>query len=344
METVGFVPEPNCGRGTVGIIWTCLTTIFLSTWTSMHMHDYQPPTIYMVMKVTIWGVYFFIPELAALGAIRLLFSAWTTRRALRLIPGSGWERCTLRQAFLFGVLERFVSIAGQAEESLSMEEFTRLARSGKIRYSQLPDDDQIKARSKSDSLSKGIAIVQMLWFAASIVARLVAKHPISLLEDVTVAYVFCGLAIFIAYYRCPQNVQEPFVLRGQDTDTRNTDGEQVGDHVSSNLEPSEAVVVPIAILITAIYTGIYLAAWNYPFASTTEAWLWRLLSIAGGILVVTWISLSKLTKDEIDLVFLAVLGLARLGIIVLALMAFRQAPAGIYQKPSWVAYWGHIGG
>ncbi len=31
-ELIGFVAEPNCGRGTTGIIWNCVVTIILCTW------------------------------------------------------------------------------------------------------------------------------------------------------------------------------------------------------------------------------------------------------------------------------------------------------------------------
>lgn len=33
--TVGWAPEPQ-GRGTIGLIWSCLATIFLCTWNVVH--------------------------------------------------------------------------------------------------------------------------------------------------------------------------------------------------------------------------------------------------------------------------------------------------------------------
>ena len=34
--------------------------------------------------------------------------------------------------------------------------------------------------------------------------------------------------------------------------------------------------------------------------------------------------------------------LCRVMMVMIALMAFRQSPAGVYTKPSWDSYWGHI--
>lgn len=35
---VGVVREPDAGRGTIGILWGCATTIFLCIYTSLHPH------------------------------------------------------------------------------------------------------------------------------------------------------------------------------------------------------------------------------------------------------------------------------------------------------------------
>jgi len=35
---IGFVHEPNCGRGTIGILWSCATTILLCTYIALHLH------------------------------------------------------------------------------------------------------------------------------------------------------------------------------------------------------------------------------------------------------------------------------------------------------------------
>lgn len=34
--TVGWMPEPQ-GRGTIGLVWSCLATIFICTWSALHL-------------------------------------------------------------------------------------------------------------------------------------------------------------------------------------------------------------------------------------------------------------------------------------------------------------------
>lgn len=149
--------------------------------------------------------------------------------------------------------------------------------------------------------------------------------------------------MFIFWYTCPQDIKERFVLETQDNSTTNAGGERrVGDFKEM---PSAASILILGFFL-AVYTSIHLAAWNYPFTSTTEAWIWRSLSIATFVLGVSILMMAiwkeKSTKS---LAFLSVAAytLVRLGVTGLAFAAFRKAPAGIYLTPSWSAYWGHIG-
>jgi hypothetical protein len=86
MDMVGFVPEPHCGRGTIGIIWSCLTTIFLSTWTSYHMGFSDTRVKTKIFEVALVVLF---PEVMAARALEQSVNAWYFRKALRVIPG--WE-------------------------------------------------------------------------------------------------------------------------------------------------------------------------------------------------------------------------------------------------------------
>lgn len=94
MDMVGFVPEP-AGRGTVGIIWSCLTTIFLSTWTSLHLDFASKNSESKIIDV---AVCVFCPEIFAAVALSEAINTWYIRKALRMIPGG--ELFSLKQAFL----------------------------------------------------------------------------------------------------------------------------------------------------------------------------------------------------------------------------------------------------
>ena len=139
---------------------------------------------------------------------------------MRVIPG--WERFSLKQAFL--IQKNGVTI--QSQNLIKPDQFFDRARSGNILFHQLPQNSQIDARSKSDWVSKMIAICQALWFVSNTASRLVAGYEISLLEGLTTAYVFCGLVMFISWYQCPQDVKEKFDLQTQDNQTTNAGEEK----------------------------------------------------------------------------------------------------------------------
>ena len=259
---------------------------------------------------------------------------------MRAIPG--WGQFSLKQAFL--IEKSGVTI--QSQYPIKPDEFFDRARSGNILFHQLPQNSQIDARSKSDWLSKLIAICQALWFVSNTASRLVAGYEISLLEDLTTAYVFCGLIMFISWYQCPQDVKEKFDLQIHGNQTTDAGGEK---RVKGLKRMSETIILLMFTFFLAIFTGIHLAAWNYPFASGAEAWIWRVLSIATFILGL--ISLVMVLFEEninsavyFGIVTLIVYVFVRLGVTTLAFIAFRHAPAGIYLMTSWSAYWVHING
>lgn len=191
MDMIGFVPEPHSGRGTMGIIWSCLTTIFLSTWTSYHMDFSDTRVKNKFFEVA--GVVFF-PEIMAAVALMESVHAWYFRKALHVIPR--WERFSLKQSFF--IQKKGITI--QSQNSIEADEFLDRARSGNILFHQLPQNSQIDTRSKRDWLSKTIAICQAVWFVSNTASRLVAGYEISLLEGLTTAYVFCGLFMFISWF------------------------------------------------------------------------------------------------------------------------------------------------
>ena len=95
METVAFVPEPNCGRGTITILWSCFSTIFLSTWVELHQEEDDPS---LMGKAGFFLSTLFTPHVLAARGLNTLMTAWKLRGAMRRV--SGWTDFTLAQAFL----------------------------------------------------------------------------------------------------------------------------------------------------------------------------------------------------------------------------------------------------
>ena len=71
---------------------------------------------------------------------------------------------------------------------------------------------EINDRSKSDSLAKFLAIMQVGWLAVHVVARTIQHLETTTLEVTTLSFVVCTLGSFIAWYRKPYDVQIFIIL------------------------------------------------------------------------------------------------------------------------------------
>ena len=98
---VGWVAEPNCGRGTSGILWQCITTIFLCVYTAFH---YSPPTKALRWRLSLlnrvfWTVIGLLaPEVVCTLAIRQFVGASRLRKQAKALG----MPLSLAQSFLLG--------------------------------------------------------------------------------------------------------------------------------------------------------------------------------------------------------------------------------------------------
>ena len=72
-----------------------------------------------------------------------------------------------------------------------------------------PTADEIKDKSKGDTLSKAIALVQTLWFVIQCIARRAAHLPIIALEAMTLAYTVMTVCMYAIWWNKPLNVGCP---------------------------------------------------------------------------------------------------------------------------------------
>lgn len=72
-----------------------------------------------------------------------------------------------------------------------------------------PTEAEIRDRSKGDTFSKLIVLVQSLWFMTQCIARHIEHLPITELEIATVAYTIPILGIYICWWSKPLAVSQP---------------------------------------------------------------------------------------------------------------------------------------
>ena len=69
-----------------------------------------------------------------------------------------------------------------------------------------PRGGELSNQSKGDVLSKGVAVLQTVWFVVQCIARLVEHLPLTNLEVMTLAYTVMTVAMYVAWWDKPLNI------------------------------------------------------------------------------------------------------------------------------------------
>lgn len=224
-EEVGWQAAPLT-RGTMQILWSCISVVVLITWTNFH-----PPVgvsrkqrIFTAITSTLF------PELPALVALKDFCVAFHLRKSLISIPGpntwrKGW---TLTKSFL--VVKRGIRLhqyhrdhanchmrSGQNKDTTKdnitePQIFQMLAHVGSIQYKDFPTSEEIQDKSKGDWIAKSITLLQLLWTIVNIGCRSGYNFSVSLLEGLMLEWVVLGLLALIPWWKCPQDINVPYSL------------------------------------------------------------------------------------------------------------------------------------
>ena len=85
-STVGWAPEPE-NRGTIGLIWSCLATIVLCTWNTVHPHvPAEGESAFSIFwcRVQYMVAALVAPEYMCAEALQQLFNARAVQKRLSL--------------------------------------------------------------------------------------------------------------------------------------------------------------------------------------------------------------------------------------------------------------------
>lgn len=209
--TASFVPNPS-GRGTLDIFWTCTFTIFLSAWTVIHSRVPRPGLSKrekLVNKLSgcLWTI--FIPELT----ISRAYVEFAHARVLRNEVNSRITGTVNRSAVTLHVRfmspprhpprndgHGFFAEIGGLPDKESGRERTVVDLGGIIFLVQLrflPEltKDIISAKSKSDTPSQILVVVQVFWMLIHIIARFAERLSVTALEMFAMAQAHCALRL-----------------------------------------------------------------------------------------------------------------------------------------------------
>ncbi|KZP11718.1 hypothetical protein FIBSPDRAFT_837244 [Athelia psychrophila] len=358
-------------RSLVGIVASCLATIFACVWVAVHPNVPGPnqtrkSRYFESFKLV--GVTLLVPEWVLAWAVRQFLQATdqsklTLNNYHSLCLFTAW---TMTHGFLM-IMGGFHSYrGGQPMFPLDAGSVLALVRSRSL---VPPTSGELGDRSKGDALSKTIAILQTFWFVAQCIARHVENLAITNLEIVTLAYTAITVAMYAAWWHKPLKVQYPVRVKGDREFVKNTlpfhwvfiiayvtgnqdqlitlsDEEQVPTFWSNCT--SDLLILfgdIIALMVAMVFGAVHCAAWSYTFPSLEQQKMWRVCAIAiaaiplpmaGAFAVYNPITSAPRKYFEYTIAFFMALRallyiVARLLLLILSLTTLHNLPLSAHQ-------------
>ena len=376
----GWRPEPHCGRGTWSILWSCLATIFICTWSALHLGVPKRHGRWYLFfrRIRFMLLAAVAPEWILAKAAQRLFDA---RALLKKIRKEGNQEWTLTH-IQFLLAGGFCTRTPEGHESkCSRTQFQRFIKMKSIEGPPI-SEEELQARGKSDLVIKLIALLQIIWFAVQTLLRGIQHYQITALEIMTVAFVLCTVFSYGMCWYQPQDVEYAVILEIRNVASA-TDRATRIRYIGRSRRAEEDAGTPTrrrrrvrrdpldtyvrgwgvehtpGILLRFFACGfgaLHCLAWNSPFPTSKEKLAWRICSVTTTVLPA--LVLSTLAPEdrcnlgdtatsvfaECDLLITALYVLGRVTIIVLAFMALRALPADAFQTVNWTDYLPHFAG
>ncbi|KAF1955042.1 hypothetical protein CC80DRAFT_416530 [Byssothecium circinans] len=233
--TPAFVLGPNT-RSTLSIVWNCLGTLILCTWSILHLNvppQLTPRSTAQIIRRWLyhsgtklkWMVITILAPETIMGiAYSALKSAWDSDKVLsELANGDGVEWSTAHSFFadMGGFVVMFEEWAGQDMALMDGSNLwaltaaqVALARNRNI-ISCLPSlsKDELRDKNKGDLLVKSLALFQILWMILQLFVRWKNNKQASQLEIMTLSFAVCPCIIYMLTWSRPQDIHTPIIVR-----------------------------------------------------------------------------------------------------------------------------------
>ena len=362
----GWVPEPD-GRGTWSIVWSCLVTIFICTWSVLHLDvPKRHGRWYLFFRKVRWMLLAALaPEWILYCSVESFFEARSLLGRLVTHGGDGWTLEHAEFAIAGGIRVKSPN-SGKIVPN-RIESLKKAVESGQIKEPPI-SKEELKSRSKSDGVVKLIALLQITWFGLQALFRAIQHLQVTPLEIMTVAFLVLAVLIYALWWNRPQDIEYPIIItlqnaeNGVETSQRlNVDTKSRGGtkrwftdekYVASG--KTGGFLISIFVFIAPLFGAIHCLAWNATFPTSKEALAWRICAVAttslplllSAIFMITisvWDGVSNdVSSGSISfLLFLYVI--ARITLITLAVMSLRALPADAFQTITWTKYMPNLG-
>ncbi|KAJ6481028.1 hypothetical protein C8R45DRAFT_1215885 [Mycena sanguinolenta] len=352
--TTDSCDDINSCRTLFSIVWGCLATIFACTWVSVHP-NVPPPgqsrlqLFWRRLKMMLIGI--IAPEIMVGFAARQRLGAHILSKDFQF---------PMTHSFFF-CMGGFVSSAGypilttkQLEDPALGLEFQEAIRNISV--------EDIEDRSKGDALSKGVALLQGLWFILQCLARIHQRLAVTQLEVATLAFAVVNILIWLLWWNKPLDVQRPIIVgppslsvpvpvphsragRVISSFLGLLNGDRYYDPLSSTSLPPPLFwslplnsdrqhgVICAMTLVGTLFGAVHCVAWNTIFPTAIEMWMWRSCSSLIA-------AIPGLVSLQLLLPFACMVGTptyiaARLILIVLPFASLRSLPPSAFMDVNW---------
>jgi hypothetical protein len=348
----GWAPEPNTGRGTMDIIWSCLVTIVACSWTVVHP-DFQVTKRWFSSKVRWCIVAVFAPEMMAYTALSELLRIRHHFNVIRKMKKGQRTMSKLFFVNMGGVKLKFEDCTetlgydddGDFSPHTSLLNLQRALKLNILDMKSIPAAD-VKKRAKTSYIVKALVCLQASWLVAQVIGRAVANLPITTLEVVTVGYVVCALIAYGCWWHKPQDAEVSIIINCKRL-TKESFHEQI-EEIDDEPDPERWWKKVLLYIICCTFGAVHCTAWNFFFSTFAERVMWR---VAGVLTVVLplfvpasgsleFFSSSWLVVFNWGLPFFYVP--VRLYLMVEPFVAFRSVPVGIFYTVNWSAWIPHV--
>jgi hypothetical protein len=313
----GWVGQPNF-RGTFDILWTCLFTVFISTYTILCLNLPTPKESawHVIGRKLFWmGLSIAGPEFV----LTYASGQWgTAQDSVEAFRASGYPQWTLRHGF-FADMGGFLLVPRDSTPfPITAKHLHWLVSHNYLRFPEI-SKKELWDKSKQDTIAKGITCFQISYLILQCIGRAAQHLAITTLELSALAIVACSIITSLCWLRKPVDVMTPIKLYTESStdeilrEARETASrpyrqtpldfvDDLGPSWALNVQPFMHLPVgpferpiprfgndrlpnlrghqeTLLCVTTLTYAAIHLAGWNYAFPTKVELILWRASSM-----------------------------------------------------------------
>ncbi|KAG1730950.1 uncharacterized protein EDB91DRAFT_737230 [Suillus paluster] len=249
-------PSRSDTRTLWDILWSCAATLFACAWTAIHPNIpgmKEGKLTITSRRLLIMVMALIAPELMITWAARQFFSARAAAKEFNDEFGSqhaqahgdhgdiaestatllreiselderstpkaavrNFREWTMAHGFFAWMGGFMLNVDDKPRATLDPDELLDFVRKGSMDM-PIITEAEIEDRSKGDGLSKGIAILQLVWFVLQLIARYAQNLPITLLEIDTLAVSALTCITYCLWWKKPKNVGCPYTVHWKTT-------------------------------------------------------------------------------------------------------------------------------